>query len=176
MLLVVGLGNHGEKYNNTRHNAGFLAVDFLAKKLECEEWKLMKKTNSRISTCRIEGKKLILAKPNVYMNESGGPIAALMKYYNIDASQLIVIHDDADLPIGDKKVQTSRGSAGHNGVESIMNHLGTKDFTRIRLGVRPEDNTLPAMELVLKPFSDDDKTELESSFQYILQAVQLLLE
>jgi len=166
-MIVVGLGNPGDKYLLTAHNVGFLAVEMLAKEFDCSEWKPMKKTNCDIAECTINGQKVTFAKPRTFMNESGIPVSALMKWYTTEPSDLIVIHDDTDLALGDMKIQSDRGAAGHNGVASIISHVGTKDFTRIRLGVRPEGNTLPAIDLVLQNISFSKTEKLDEMISNI---------
>ena len=176
MKIVVGLGNPGDEYKNTRHNAGFLGVDHLAEHFGCEEWTFMKKTNCHVVQCTIGGQNVICAKPNSYMNESGMPVQALLQWHKLDHSNLIVMHDDTDLTIGTMKTQTNRGSAGHKGIASIIQHLGTQDFERVRLGVRPQDDATPSIDLVLRRFSEEDLHVLRSTFSeveaYIKESVK----
>ena len=142
MKLIVGLGNPGKKYVRTRHNIGFMAVGALHEALkECgiNDWELSKKFNAEVSGCTVRNEKLVLAKPMTFMNDSGQAVALLMRYYKIPPRDLIVAHDDKDLLLGTIKVQTDRGHAGHNGVRSIVEHIGTQDFTRVRLGIASEN-------------------------------------
>lgn len=139
MKLIVGLGNPGKEYEKTRHNAGFLLVDMIQHTHECSPWKLSKKFNAEISEGTIGGAKVILAKPMTFMNNSGQSVGLLLQYYSLSPSDLLVILDDKDITLGTHKVQSGRGHAGHNGMKSIMETCGTKDITRIRIGIAPEE-------------------------------------
>lgn len=142
MKLIIGLGNPGKKYANTRHNLGFMAVAALHEALKAygiNDWELSKKFNAEVSGCTVHNEKIVLAKPMTFMNDSGQAVQLLMRYYKIPPRYLIVAHDDKDLPLGAIKVQTDRGHAGHNGVASIIEHIGAQDFTRIRLGIASEN-------------------------------------
>ncbi|PIR03854.1 MAG: aminoacyl-tRNA hydrolase [Candidatus Magasanikbacteria bacterium CG11_big_fil_rev_8_21_14_0_20_39_34] len=136
MKLVVGLGNPGKKYEKTRHNVGFMILDKLKEKLpDTDNWSLSKKFNASICGYTKNGEKIILAKPMTYMNASGQSVAIIAHFYKITERDLIVVHDEKDLELGQIKVQTNRGHAGHNGIKSIMENIGTKEFTRIRVGI-----------------------------------------
>ena len=138
MKLIVGLGNPGEKYENTRHNVGFLAQDALIKKFESLSktfWDEEKKVKSRTKSVLIDGKKILLAKPTTFMNDSGIAVQFLCSYYKIDPSDTVVIYDDVDLPMGKVRVRFGGGAGGHNGVQSIIDNLKTDKFLRIRLGI-----------------------------------------
>ncbi len=132
MIIIVGLGNPGEKYTNTRHNIGFDVVDEIVEENNFPQFKLSKKFNALVSKEKI----LILAKPLTFMNESGKSVQALCSFYK--PKELIVVQDDIDLKVGEIKIVKNRGSAGHKGIESIIKELGTKDFTRVRVGIQPE--------------------------------------
>jgi PTH1 family peptidyl-tRNA hydrolase len=139
MKLIVGLGNPGKKYAKTRHNAGFLALDALRAALAeygPNGWELSKKFNAEISGCAVGAEKIVLAKPMTFMNDSGIAVQLIAHFYKIAPRDIIVVHDDKDIPLGEIKIQTNRGSAGHNGVQSIIDHLGTEDFQRVRIGVK----------------------------------------
>jgi len=139
MKLIVGLGNPGKQYEKTRHNAGFLVLDELQSKLHTSKWSLSKKFNAQVSEGSIVNESVMLVKPMTFMNNSGQSVGLLVNYYKIDPTEdLIVLHDEKDIPLGTIKVQKDRGAAGHNGVKSIMEHLGTQNFTRIRLGIASE--------------------------------------
>lgn len=141
MKLIVGLGNPGKQYMKTRHNAGFMFLDVLyaalMKTRNAPVWELSKKFNAEIAECVFNGEKIILAKPMTFMNMSGQSVQLISHYYKLKPMDIIVAHDDKDLKLGDFKIQSDRGHAGHNGVRSIMDHLGTKSVTRIRLGIAP---------------------------------------
>lgn len=204
MLLIVGLGNPGKEYEKTRHNAGWLFLDYLKSLPESdfEEWREKKKLNSlmsegffsmslrglakqshfarlnEIATSATEAvgtrddsrARIILAKPLTFMNDSGSAVQKLTNHYSLTTSHLIIAHDDIDIPFGEFKIQTNRGPAGHHGVESIIEHLGTKDFARVRIGIAPEHRS-KAMDHVLKKFSKDELTELSTLFSRIVQSL-----
>ena len=167
MNIVVGLGNPGEQYKNTRHNAGFRAVDALALKLGLK-WENSKKFKAEIA----DNQWLILIKPQDFMNNSGFSVAAVLLYYkllpkklgllktaNADLSKILtVIHDDLDIELGKYKISLDSRSAGHRGVDSIINQLKTKNFRRFRIGIKtPELKKSPADKFVLQKFNDEEK-------------------
>ncbi len=131
MKLIIGLGNPGEKYEHTRHNLGFVVVDELVKKLEDRIWKLDKKLKAEI----IKTPDIVFAKPQTFMNHSGEAVKLLAAYYKVLATDIVIIHDELDLPLGRIKVRTGGSGAGHHGVESIIEALGDDKFTRVRLGI-----------------------------------------
>lgn len=138
-FLVVGLGNPGAQYVNTRHNVGFMAVDALAG--ENASWKSEK--NALTARAEIDGRRVIFAKPQTFMNNSGVAVAALMAFYKILLENIVVIHDDMDIPVGDCREKNGGGSAGHNGIRSIDAHIG-REYRRIRIGIgHPRDFDLP---------------------------------
>ncbi|HAI74279.1 MAG TPA: aminoacyl-tRNA hydrolase [Candidatus Moranbacteria bacterium] len=138
MKLIVGLGNPGEKYKNTRHNLGFLFLDKLREKWSFPVFKLHKKFNAELSQGEIDDKKIILAKPQTFMNLSGETAKKLLDFYKLSANDLLVIHDDLDITCGKYKLATDSSSAGHNGVQNIIDKLNTKKFARLRIGIGPE--------------------------------------
>ncbi|MBA3724545.1 MAG: aminoacyl-tRNA hydrolase [Candidatus Levybacteria bacterium] len=141
MKLIVGLGNPGEKYVNTRHNCGFMVVDHLLKELGTskDDWDSNKKLKSDIAAFTVKtdsgDEKVILAKPQTFMNESGQSVHLLMQFYKIAAEDLWIVYDELDLPLGTLKIRNGGAAAGHHGVESIMEHVGTDKFWRFRLGI-----------------------------------------
>lgn len=138
-FLVVGLGNPGAQYVNTRHNVGFMAVDALAG--ENASWKSEK--NALTARVDINGNRVIFVKPQTFMNNSGVAVAALMTFYKIPLENIVVIHDDMDIPVGDCREKIGGGSAGHNGIRSIDAHIG-REYRRIRIGIgHPRDFDLP---------------------------------
>ncbi len=164
MKLIVGLGNPGKKYERTRHNAGFMALDRLHRTLKSSginDWELSTKFNAHISGTTINGNKIILAKPTTYMNQSGESVAMIMHFYKIPARDLIVVHDEKDILLGEIKVQEDRGHAGHNGVKSIIEHTTTKEFTRVRLGIADPKKMKDTGEFVLKKFGLFEKKKLD---------------
>ncbi|MDO4423279.1 MAG: aminoacyl-tRNA hydrolase [Pseudomonadota bacterium] len=138
-FLVVGLGNPGAQYVNTRHNVGFMAVDALAG--ENASWKSEK--NALTARVDINGNRVIFVKPQTFMNNSGVAVAALMTFYKIPLENIVVVHDDMDVPVGDCREKIGGGSAGHNGIRSIDAHIG-REYRRIRIGIgHPRDFDLP---------------------------------
>ena len=136
MKLIVGLGNDGSKYQGTRHNLGFLVINSLAK-----DWKLSFKEepSAYYQDIFIEGGKVILAKPRLYMNNSGEVVKGIMEYFNIEVNDLLVIQDDKDQNIGDFKIVRNSGHGGQNGIKDIINHIRTKDFVRLKIGIGHDD-------------------------------------
>lgn len=159
MFLIIGLGNPEKKYARTRHNAGFLAMDFLAKE---SKWLETKKLKSSIAETELNGQKIILAKPQTYMNNSGLAVAALVKKYNLPAENIIVVYDELDLPFENIRVKLGGSSAGHNGIKSIIEHLGTDKFWRLRIGISNNDREIiPAEKFVLSKFSQEELKTLQ---------------
>ncbi len=161
MKLIIGLGNPGKEYEKTRHNAGFLAVDKIVSSSEYQVSSVKQKFNAEISQGTINNEKTILAKPQTFMNNSGQAVRAILDYYKINPEDIIVIHDDLDIPLGEFKISKNKNSGGHKGVQSIIDHLGTKDFTRIRIGINAENKKTPTEKFVLGKFSEDETREIE---------------
>ena len=170
MKIIVGLGNPGKKYENTRHNVGFLALDKLAEEKEIspagEKLKFAKddKFNSAVVSTTNKGEKIILVKPETYMNSSGEAVLKIMQYYKADISDLVLIYDDVDIPLGQIRLRLEGSSAGHNGAQSIIDTLGTDQFVRVRIGISDEsknmqeidekENQMDTKDYVLSQFSD----------------------
>ncbi len=158
MYIIVGLGNPGKKYENTRHNMGFLAVDLLAEKYDIKVNKL--KFKALVGEGRIAGQRVLLVKPQTYMNLSGESVRMALEYYKEDTQNLIVIYDDIDIPTGTMRIR-KKGSAGtHNGMRNILYHIQTEDFPRIRVGIGSgkKENLI---SYVTGGVSKDEKTLLE---------------
>lgn len=156
--LVVGLGNPGPEHAGNRHNAGFLVVDELASRAG-GTFKAHK-SGAEICECRLSGQRLVLAKPRSYMNLSGGPVAAAAKFYKIPPANVLVIHDELDLPYGTVRLKFGGGHGGHNGLRSVTQSLSTPDFARVRFGIgRPPGRMDPAT-FVLRDFSSTERKEL----------------
>lgn len=188
MYLIVGLGNPGEKYKNTRHNLGFMVVDELARKmlpLAKTNWKKNKKFNSELLT---PNSQLILVKPQTFMNASGVGVKKLISFYKINPENLWVIHDDVDLPLGKIKIRIGGAAAGHHGVESIIQRLGTDKFVRFRLGIghprlhqgyggRAGRGTGAQVErYVLQDFEVNEKSETKTMIKKAVKAVRTALD
>lgn len=173
MNIIVGLGNPGNKYEQTLHNAGFLALDYLMNTEDFSQWEMNKKINSLISKGEINNKEVVLIKPQTFMNESGSAVGAALRWYKVEPNNIILIHDDTDLSLGEYKIQSGRGSAGHKGVSSVIESTGTREFTRIRIGVRDEETErLSADNLVLTKFSQEELKILESTFIKITEEIK----
>jgi len=192
MKLIIGLGNPGDEYKKTRHNVGFMVVDALAESLELD-WKINKKFKAEIA----QGNDSIIAKPQTYMNLSGQTVQAILSYYKLlpkkfgliqkkgsDLSEILtVIHDDLDIVFGKYKIAKNSRSAGHNGVQSIINQLKTKNFQRIRIGIRNEmldkmKEDLPAEtyrakagQFVLQKFNNKEEKNIKSLISEIINKV-----
>ncbi len=157
--LITGLGNPGEKYKKTRHNIGFILLDLLAEKMNAN-FEFNSNFNAEIAEIKTGTEKIILCKPQTFMNNSGQAVSKVISYYKIDLKDLLVIQDEIDLPFEKIKFATNSSSAGHKGIQSIVDHLGTQEFQRLRFGIKHETPTpLPTEIFVLKDFS---KEELET--------------
>src|SRR6056297_1072794 len=178
MKIIVGLGNPGKKYQNTRHNIGFAMLDFLFDQWLSQEnfsaWQDKKKFKAEISQGRLNREKIILIKPQTMMNNSGQSVQAVLDFFQARPQDLVVIHDDLDLTLGKYKIQTNRSAAGHNGVKSIIRHLQTQDFTRIRIGIGQEKNQgqTDTVNFVLIKFSLLEKNKLKKLKKQILQEIK----
>jgi PTH1 family peptidyl-tRNA hydrolase len=172
--LIVGLGNPGPSYAATRHNIGASAVEDLAKSIG-EKLTKHKRAIANVAEARMSGAKVILANPQSYMNESGGPVSGLLKYYDLEPKQLIVLHDELDIPAAALRVKFGGGDNGHNGLKSIRASIGTGDFYRIRMGIgRPVGQQDPA-DFVLKAFNSTEKVELPIMFDRTARLIETLI-
>ena len=173
MKIIVGLGNPGNEYAKTRHNVGFMLVDALAEHLNINLWK--DKFNAQIAEGRIGTEKILLVKPQTYMNNSGEAVGPLMRWYKVTPEDIIVAHDDMDIPAGTIRIRKKGSSGGHNGIKSLIAHLGSEHFPRVRLGVgRP----LPGWSVenhVLAPFPQEDKTAVDEAIKYLIPAVECIV-
>jgi PTH1 family peptidyl-tRNA hydrolase len=166
MKLLVGLGNSGPDYAGTRHNAGWLALDFLAENWQTPAWRKQKRLDAFVS--RDSQREIILAKPDTMMNNSGWAVRKLLDYFELGVGDLIILHDDADLELGDVRLaDTSRTGAGHHGVISVIEHVGP-GFRRLRIGIgRPEQPVRDIGDYVLDRLSKDEMNTLNESFTQI---------
>ncbi len=165
MVLIAGLGNPGAKYSHTRHNVGFMALDALAHAQHdvwsLSNWAESEKFDAIIADGRAGDERIVLCKPQTFMNRSGESVRALAAWHHIEPAQIIVVHDEIDLPFGEIRIQEDRGAAGHNGVKSLIESLGTQAFSRVRIGVGRPEGPLPVDEYVLQNFSTVEKAEME---------------
>lgn len=176
MILIVGLGNPGEKCENTRHNVGFMVVNnFLKKSTSVKEsvWQANTKFNSL--TAKVD-KEIILVKPLSYMNASGEVIAKLMRFYKISPFGLYVIHDDLDLPLGRIKISYGHGSAGHKGVESLIEKIGSNNFVRIRVGIGSDKKISNPEKYVLSNFEEKEGAKIRKMVKKATEIIELILK
>ncbi|MCZ4519548.1 aminoacyl-tRNA hydrolase [Rhodococcus ruber] len=172
--LIVGLGNPGPQYEKTRHNVGFMVADALAGRIG-GAFSSHKKSNSDIVQARLGSRSVVIAKPRTFMNLSGQPVAALARFFSIDAANIVVVHDELDIDFGALRLKLGGGEGGHNGLRSISQHLSTKDYLRVRVGVgRPPGRMDPA-SFVLKPFSAAERKDLGVVVEEAADAAELLL-
>lgn len=168
MKLIVGLGNPGKEYENTRHNVGFLVIDKLCAKLNLELDK--KKFNAIYGIYRFKDEKIIIVKPQTYMNCSGEAVSELMKFYDINIEDIIVVHDDLDLPLGKLRLRTKGSSGGQKGMGNIIGLLGSSEINRIRIGIS-DDRLMDAKDYVLGKFSKEDREIIDKSFELAADAI-----
>src|SRR5690554_3544859 len=172
--LVVGLGNPGEKYADTRHNVGQMVLDELARRGQ-SSLSVHKKTNTLAATVRIAGQVVTLGTPMSYMNLSGGPVSALAKYQSVAPESVIVIHDELDIPFGHVRLKRGGGAGGHNGLKDITKALATPEYVRVRVGMDRPPGRMDAATYVLKPFSATERKELPLLIDHAADAVETLL-
>jgi PTH1 family peptidyl-tRNA hydrolase len=174
-LLVVGLGNPGPNYAKTRHNLGFMVADILAGRIG-SGFKLHKRSGADVATGRLGGRSVVLAKPRVYMNESGRQVGPLAKFYSVPPADIVVLHDELDIDFGRIRLKLGGGEGGHNGLRSVAAALGTKDFQRVRIGVgRPPGRKDPAA-FVLETFNSVERPEVPLLCENAADATELLLQ
>jgi PTH1 family peptidyl-tRNA hydrolase len=179
MKLIVGLGNPGFLYARNRHNIGFMCVSHLAKKYKINFDR--KQGHARTGIGNIGRNKVVVARPQTYMNASGESVSALLQRLHISPADLIVIHDTLDLPTGKIRLRLGGSSGGHKGIDSIISHIGTQDFCRVRVGIgRPEMENPPAKEeavidYVLNDFTSDEKKIIDETIPKVSEAIAFLL-
>ncbi len=181
MKLIIGLGNPGRGYANNRHNAGFKCLNYFAKKQGIRFDK--KQGRARIGTGEVAGSKVVIARPQTYMNLSGQSVSLLVKKFNVSLNDLLVIHDDLDLPLGRIRIRQGGSSGGHKGIDSIITCLKSQDFLRLRVGIgRPikndgftELNDVEIINYVLGDFTPDEKQTIKQVIPQVSEAVLCLL-
>ncbi|MEL7657139.1 MAG: aminoacyl-tRNA hydrolase [Bacillota bacterium] len=173
MHVIVGLGNPGKKYENTKHNIGFITLDFLAEKNDIKINKI--KHKALVGEGMISGQKVLLVKPQTFMNLSGNSVREVMEYYKADTDKLVVIYDDVDIPMGRLRIR-KKGSAGtHNGMRSIIYDLQDDGFPRVRIGIGA-DRKMPLAGYVLGGFGKEEKTLMADAVQRAAKAIECLLD
>jgi PTH1 family peptidyl-tRNA hydrolase len=171
--LIVGLGNPGKKYDRTRHNAGFWWVDAIAGRKRAM-WKKESKFSGYMTIVEEGGQQFRLLKPDTFMNESGRSVAALQRFFHIDPQCLLVVHDELDLPPGTVKMKKGGGTGGHNGLEDIVDHLGTKDFWRLRVGIGHPGHKDLVADYVLNPARREEQDLIDPPFERSLDLLPKL--
>ena len=173
MKIIAGLGNPGSEYAKTRHNVGFMFVDALAGKLGITEWK--DKFEAKIGEARIGLEKVLLVKPQTYMNESGRSLGPLMNFYKLEPEDLIVVHDDMDIPAGTIRIRKKGSAGGHNGIKSILAHIGDEHFSRVRIGIGRPLPGWTVVNHVLAPFPEEDAKQVAGAIEYLIPAVECIV-
>lgn len=173
--LIVGLGNPGEKYFETKHNVGFMLIDQLAKK-----WNLTfsndKIFQADIASTFINGEKIYLVKPTTFMNESGKAVQALLAYYGLEIDDLLVIYDDLDMEVGKIRFRSKGSAGGHNGIKSIINHVGSQIFNRVKIGIGRPKPGMTVVHHVLGKFDKDDYIIILNTLDKVDKAVNFYIE
>ncbi len=170
MKMIVGLGNIGTRYDETRHNTGFMVVDQLARDYHLGAFTHLKQEAVAVSGV-INGEKVMLVKPTTFMNDSGRAVGPLVDYYNIDLDDLVIVNDDLDMPVGKVRLKTHGASGGHNGLKSIISALGTKNFNRVKVGIdHPQHGTV--VSHVLGKFSKEERPKFDQAVEQAEHALE----
>jgi len=175
MILIAGLGNPDLKFKNTRHNLGFMVLDKFSEENSFPDWEENRRINCLFTKKIIAEKEIELLKPLTYMNNSGRAIKLAAKKHNIKSKDIIIIHDDIDLDLGKIKIGKNRSAAGHKGVQSIINELGTKDFIRLRIGIKNqkiENKKQKTEDFVLKKFTKEEEKVLKGAVEKAVKAIK----
>ena len=173
MKIVVGLGNPGNQYKDTRHNIGFLVVDELARRWNTPSWK--RRYDAEVSEHRAIG-PVLLVKPQTFMNLSGNSVREAAKFYKTPSTDIVVIHDDLDLPAGRLRIRERGGSGGHRGIESMLSQLGADDFVRVRFGVGRPPEGWESADYVLGRFAPDEQALIKEAIGKAADAVEAILK
>jgi PTH1 family peptidyl-tRNA hydrolase len=176
ILLVVGLGNPGERYAQTRHNVGFLAVERLLER--CGGAPFREKFSGRLAQIELAGDKLLVLEPQTFMNESGQSVGPALAFHRLAPSDLVVVHDELDLPFGDLRLKQGGGDAGHRGLRSVTAHVGSSDYARLRIGIGrpPPEFQGDIVDFVLQGFPLADRAELSKVLDRAAEAIELVAE
>jgi len=172
-FLIVGLGNPGREYRGNRHNVGFMAIDRLCEVFDIKIGKVQMK--ALIGNGLWEDRKIIVAKPQTYMNLSGNAINSLLRFYKVPVSQMIVAHDDLDLPVGTLRLRPGGGSAGQKGIASTIDQVGTKNFPRLRIGIGRPPGQMDAASYVLQDFPKADQEILQATLDRAVDALKVFI-
>lgn len=174
MKLVVGLGNPGSEYAKTKHNVGFMVIDAIASEVEHTPWKMQDK--AEICTFTLDGEKIMLVKPQTFMNLSGEAIGPLMRFYKLSPEDVYCVYDDMDLPVGKIRIRLNGSAGGHNGIKSLISHLGSEEFPRFRIGIGRPLPQWTVVDHVLAPFDSERKEAAEKGVTEMAKAVLGTLE
>jgi len=174
VILIMGLGNPGPRYEFTRHNAGFRVVDSLAEKYNIRLDR--HKYSSLYGKGEVEGLKVVIAKPMTYMNESGKAVKSLLSAFSLSPKQMLVIHDDIDLPFGKVKKKFKGGDGGQRGIRSTIQSLQTQEFARVRIGIDRPEGKEDIVDYVLSPFNEEDSGQLIEIIEEAVRAVEAVLK
>ena len=172
--IIAGLGNPGREYAQTKHNAGFMLVDALAEQLGATDWR--ERSEALVAEARIGAEKVLLVKPQTYMNESGRAVGPLMQFYKLPPEDLIVCHDDMDIPCGTIRIRKKGSAGGHNGIKSILAHVGDEHFTRVRVGIGRPAPGWTVVNHVLAPFAAEDAPKIQEAIKYLLPAIACIVQ
>lgn len=172
--MIAGLGNPGAEYAQTKHNVGFMLLDTLAKHLEAPEWKT--KRDALVTETRIGAEKALLVKPLTYMNDSGRAIGPLLTWYKLRPEDLIVAHDDMDIPVGMIRIRKKGSAGGHNGMKSVLYHMQDENFPRVRIGIGRPPVGWTVIKHVLTPFSPDDRILIDEVIDRLVPAVECIVQ
>ncbi|HFH7430247.1 TPA: aminoacyl-tRNA hydrolase [Streptococcus agalactiae] len=173
--MIVGLGNPGSKYNDTKHNIGFMAIDRIVKKLDVN-FTEDKNFKAEIGSDFINGEKIYFIKPTTFMNNSGIAVKALLTYYNISIKDMIIIYDDLDMEVGKIRFRQKGSAGGHNGIKSIIAHLGTQEFDRIKVGIGRPNGRMTVINNVLGKFDKNDGITISNTLDKVDNAVNYYLQ
>lgn len=176
MRIIIGLGNPGKKYYTTRHNVGFLVTDTIKKTFSFPEFQIKNKFQAEISEDFIGLHRTLLIKPQTFMNLSGETVSSLLSFYKLPIKDILIIHDDIDLSWGSYKYTLNSRSAGHRGVQNIIDRLGTQKFSRLRVGVGPKPENISTEDFVLSSFNREEISSLPTLFTDIVRAIPSYLE
>ena len=174
-LLVVGLGNPGPNYAKTRHNLGFVVADLLAARMG-SNFKVHRRSGAEALTGQLAGRPVVLAKPRVYMNESGRQVGPLAKFYSVPPADVVIIHDELDIDFGRIRLKFGGGVAGHNGLRSVAAALGTHDFQRVRIGIGRPPGRKSGATYVLENFTVAERAEIATICEQAADATELLVQ
>ncbi len=173
MKIIAGLGNPGSEYARTKHNVGWMLVDALAERLGATSWQAREK--GLVAEARIGAEKVLLVKPQTYMNNSGECVGPLMRWYKLEPEDVIVAHDDMDIPAGMVRIRKKGSAGGHNGIKSLIAHVGSEKFGRVRIGIGRPLSGWSVINHVLAPFPEEDVPKIKEAIEYLLPAVECIV-